>query len=202
MLLNYKLGSLRLYAVAGREDRAFEILRDAEAELAELFSEQIRAGYLWVYLELEDADNAEQALADVEAWVEREEVANWRDDILRSRARIFELRGEYAEAVESYSRSLELSPQSVYLRRHLARCHRQLEQLGEAETYLQEHLEVTPFNPDAHYELARVYDDMGDRDSALEHLRIAVDVWSEADGEYEPARGAREMLAELEARTQ
>jgi tetratricopeptide (TPR) repeat protein len=201
VLVNYKLESLQLFAAAGRESRAFEILRDAEAELAELFSQQIHAGYLWVYLELEDAENAEGALADVEAWVEREEVANMRDDILRSRAKILELRGAYGEAIESYEESLELSPRSVYTRRHIARCHRQLGQLEEAETYLQEHLVVTPFNPDAHYELARVYDDMGDRDRALEHLRIALDVWSEADEEYEPAQGAREMLTELEART-
>ncbi|UCC73570.1 MAG: tetratricopeptide repeat protein [Gemmatimonadota bacterium] len=194
-----KVSSLDLFAAAGDEERAFEVLRRAEAELTAPFSRSIPVGYLNVYLELGDADNAERALADVEAYVDEQETESQRALVLHAEGRIREMRGEYEEAIASYRRALALDATGTYVKRRIASCYRQLERLEEAEAYLQEHLKVTPYNPMAHHELALVYADMGDRDKALEHLRIALTIWSDADPGFQPAREARAKLAELES---
>jgi len=192
-----KLPSLGLFAMAGQQQRAFEILRRAEDELRVPFNRTIPLGYLNVYLELEDADNAERALAEVEAWVESQQEEHRRDLVLNALGRIQEIRGAYEEAVDSYRRSLELAPANTYTKRRIARCYRELGRLDEAEAYLKEHLVSTPNNPHAHFELARVYANRDERMLALQHLRTALEVWSDADPTFEPARQARVMLAEL-----
>jgi hypothetical protein len=45
--------------------------------------------------------------------------------------------------------------------------------------------------------MALVDAEQGDTEAALEHLRAALEVWSEADPAFEPAQRAREKLAEL-----
>ncbi len=195
----YKLPELALYVAAGREERAFEILRTAETELAEPLKSTLPASYLGVYLELKDADRAEQALADFERYVEREAAEGWRGMVLDARGQIHEMRGEYREATESYRSALEFNPNDVYVKRRIARCHRLLGQFGESETYLKEHLTRTPFNPDAHHEMALLYAEIGEREKALEHLRVALEVWSEAEPGFGPAREAAAKMAELQA---
>jgi tetratricopeptide (TPR) repeat protein len=192
-----KLPSLGLFAMAGEQQRAFEILRRAEDELSVPFTRTIPLGYLNVYLELEDADNAERALAEVEAWIEAQQAEYRRDFVLNAQGRIREMRGAYEEALGSYRRSLELAPTNTYTKRRIARCYRELGRLDEAEAYLKEHLVTTPNNPHAHHELALVYADMGDRVQALQHLRIALEVWSDADPTFKPAQEARASLSDL-----
>jgi hypothetical protein len=53
----------------------------------------------------------------------------------------------------------------------------------------------------AHYEIALVYSELGDSEAALEHLRTALAVWSEADPAFEPAQRARQKLDELTSAT-
>ncbi len=192
-----KLPSLGLFAMAGEEELAFELLRRAEDELSEPFNRYIPLGYLDVYLELGDADSAERALAEVEAWVEAAQEERRRDLVLTAEGRIHEMRGAYEEALTSYRRALELAPSNTYTKRRIARCYRELGRLGEAEHFLKQHLVTTPNNPYANHELALVYADKGDRVRALQHLRIALDVWSAADPAFEPAQEARAKLAEL-----
>jgi tetratricopeptide (TPR) repeat protein len=192
-----RLPSLGLFAMAGEQEQAFEMLRRAEEELSAPFNRSIPLGYLDVYLELGDADAAERALAEVEAWIEAEQAERRRDLVLNARGRIQALRGAYEEALDNYRRSLELAPANTYTKRRIARCYRELGRLGEAETYLKQHLVTTPNNPHANYELALVYADMGDRVRALQHLRTALEVWSDADPAFKPAREARAKLAEL-----
>ncbi len=45
--------------------------------------------------------------------------------------------------------------------------------------------------------MALVYADMGDREKALEHLQVSLDMWEDADPEFKLAQEARETLAEL-----
>ncbi|MCH8304855.1 MAG: hypothetical protein IIB94_06960 [Candidatus Marinimicrobia bacterium] len=59
-------------------------------------------------------------------------------------------------------------------------------------------MKILPFDPKAHYEMALVHKDMGNREKALEHLKTTLYVWEEAEQIYKPARKARELLAELD----
>ena len=194
-----KLWSLGLYAKAGRAEEAFEIIREAERELAPPFSREIPIGYLELYLGLEDVANAELALADVEAWVEETDAEGLRHRVFAARGRIQELKGEYDEARRSYREALDLAPTGITRHRAIGRCYRHLGRLDLAEESLRKNLQRTPYNPRTHYEMALLYDAMGERDRALEHLAIALDVWSDADPEFKPALEARAKRAELES---
>lgn len=107
--------------------------------------------------------------------------------------------GEYQEAILNYEKALELAPTSTLASAGIGRCYRNLQDLAKAEEYLKKTLKLLPFDPRAHYEIALVYADMGSGEKALEHLQIALDVWKEADHEFEPAQKARQKLAELTA---
>jgi tetratricopeptide (TPR) repeat protein len=121
-----------------------------------------------------------------------------RPYLLASQGKIHELRGEYEEAIDSYAEALAFAPTEVTINRSLGRCYRMLGQLAEAEKELLRNLTVTPQNPLSHYELAMVYAEGGRRSKALEHLQVALHVWSDADPDFKPAQDARQRMAELD----
>ncbi len=200
VLSNWILQDLELYVWARRADRAFEIIRDAERELAAPFTAVIPSAYLQVYLELEDTAKAAEALAEVERLAEERQLGFVRDDLLAARGWIEELRGDCRRAIESYEAALKLEPQDVTRHRSLGRCYRKLGRLAEAEAELRKNLKVTPYNPKTHYELALVYADRREPRRAVEHLRVALRVLEGADSTTcETLQKARAKLAELEA---
>jgi tetratricopeptide (TPR) repeat protein/TolB-like protein len=201
VISEYKLWSLPLYAEAGHADKAFVIMREAELELVQPFNRTIPFGYLGLYLELEDADRAEAAHADAEARME-ESGHGWARGYLHvASGRIHELKQEYERAIGSYHEASAFSPTDATIGRYIGRCYRALGQLTEATRQLKASLEITPYNPWGHYELARVHVDAGDADLARQHLRTALDVWSDADPDFKAAQEARDLLAQLEAGT-
>ncbi len=199
VMANYVLPNLELYVSADREERAFEIIRQAENELVPPFSNVIPFAYLGVYVALDDADKASEALAAAEELAQQMEAGWVRDDLLAARGWIHELRGEYEQAIESYQEALELKPQDVTRLRFIGRCYRMLGRLAEAEAALAKNLTVTRYNAKTHYEIALVYADMGDGARAIEHLTIAARVLEGADATCETAQKVREKLAELGA---
>ena len=200
VLAENKLRSLELYVSAGRDDLALEVMSDAEKRLAPPFSNIIPLGYLDIYLALEDADRAEAALADAQAWVERTGQGWVRPQLLAAEGRIHELRGDCRRAIDSYEEALKLTPNDVTLNRAIGRCNRALGDLEEAEEQLKINLKRTPYNSRTHYQLALVYADMDDRERALQHAGTAADVLENADPECETARKVGELLAQLQGR--
>jgi hypothetical protein len=53
---------------------------------------------------------------------------------------------------------------------------------------------LTPKN---NYEAALIFLNLGDRNKALEHLKLANEIWVNADPNYKPAQEAREKWEEL-----
>jgi tetratricopeptide (TPR) repeat protein/predicted Ser/Thr protein kinase len=194
-----KLESLNKYVKAGQADTALRMIRSIEAQLGPPLDELVPLGYLMIYLELEDADNAEKAVAGVEAFINTFKVEALRPIAVRGQAKIQELRGQYAQAISLYQQQQELDPTDATINTDIGRCYRKLKDFAKAEEYLRQALKVYPFDPETHYELALVYSDQGNKTKALEHLKTALDVWKEADPEYKPARLAREKLAQLES---
>jgi len=198
VMANYVLSDMDLYVSADRAERAFEIIRDAERELAPPFDVAIPAAYLDVYLAMDDADQAEAMLGEVETIVEENEAGWVEDDLLAAHGWIHELRDEYEQAIESYRGALRLEPLDVSRQRFLGRAYRMLGRFSEAEGPLKANLKVTPYDPASHYEIALVYADRGDDARALQHLRAAMQVLEDADPTCETARRVRAKLAEME----
>ena len=72
-----------------------------------------------------------------------------------------------------------------------------LGRLEEAEAGLEQALRVRPSAPRLHLEMAYLREAREDVAGAIAHVRSALAAWENADAAFEPAREAREKLAEL-----
>lgn len=199
-----EFGSFELYVQIGKEDVAFQILKDFEAQkLMPPLNIFPSIGYLVIYLELEDPDKAEKALEEFESFLKITKWEALRSVFFMAQGEIQKFRKEFSQAIESYIKALEIAPpeEKVELNILSGACYRKLQEFKKAEELIQEALKVEPFNPEAHYEIALVYWDMGKKEKALEHLKKALYVWEEADLEYKPAKKARDKLTEWESYT-
>lgn len=79
----------------------------------------------------------------------------------------------------------------------LCKCYRELGENREAEKYILEALKYYPFGPKVNFEAALIYLNLGKINKALEHLKLANEIWIDADPGFEPAEKAREKLKEL-----
>jgi len=197
MTVQEKLQNLDTYIAAGLVKAAKDTLASIATRLSPPYDLFLSLGQLDIYLQLEDPDSVEAALEGVDRWIQALGLEAFRPMYVFAHGRMLEMRGDCAEAIVSYRRTLELWPSGLEPHVDIGRCHRKLQQFAEAEAELTRYLEVRPYDPLAHYEIALVYADQGDREQALAHLGLALDVWRDADPGYTPAREAREKLAEL-----
>ncbi|MCD4664405.1 MAG: hypothetical protein K8R68_03975, partial [Bacteroidales bacterium] len=187
------------YIEAGKEKQAFEILKNIESKFEPPLDKVAAFGYLFAYLELEDADNAEKQIPDAEQLAKGFGEEMLLANVYHAWGRIYEMREEYEKAIENYLIFHELQPTSFALNIYLCQCYRELGENKKAEEYILEALKYYPFRPKINYEAALIYMNMGDNEKAIEYLRRANAIWKEADHNYEPAQEAKEKLIELEA---
>ena len=110
--------------------------------------------------------------------------------------RIQEAEGDYASAAASYENAMDEDP-ALDLRWRLSRALRLQGRMEEAEEVLDEALRSRPAAPHLNLQMAYLREAGGDVAGAIEHLRTALAAWANADDAFEPAREAREKLAEL-----
>jgi tetratricopeptide (TPR) repeat protein/TolB-like protein len=195
--LQQKLQSLDAYLAAGQAATARDTIESIATRLSPPFDVLVPLGWVSLYLDLENPDSLEMAADGLDRLIDAfglEEVGAFS---VYARGRALELRGDCRQAIISYKRALELQPRNIDWRRDIGRCLRKLGRLAEAAGQLEQVLKVGPSDPEAHYELALVYADGGETAKAREHLEYALRVWEDAEPQYEPAREAREKLAEL-----
>jgi tetratricopeptide (TPR) repeat protein len=108
-------------------------------------------------------------------------------------------RGNYEAAIAAYRRQLGEDPTAVLIHRSIGRCQRKAGQYDAAKTSLERVLRIYPNNALTNYEMALVYDGLGDQTKALEHLNRAMERWNNADAVYKPAQEARAKLAEWQS---
>ena len=195
-LLLQKLQSMELYVQIGKEDVAFETIEAIKTQLAPPFDKILPLGYLWIYVEIEDADNAEKTLEEVETLIQTFQLEVLREFVFFAEGKIHEMRNEHDQAIESYKKQLELDQTDASINTAIGLCYRNLKDFKKAEEFIQRNLKIEPFDPEAHYKIALVYWDMGKKEKALEHLKKALYVWEEADPEYKSAKKARDKLVE------
>jgi len=194
-----KVFDIDKYTKANKDDKAFKVLKEIEEQFEAPIDKVVYFGYLLVYIDIEDIDNARKAI------IEAEKLMNdFGEDVLQiviyyGQARIYEVMSEYEKAIDSYVKVLELQPTGFDINRFIGRCYRKLNKLRKAEEYLLIALKDSPYNPENNYELALLYFDMGDTQKAIEYLKVANDIWKDADPEYKPAQKAKEKLVEIKA---
>jgi tetratricopeptide (TPR) repeat protein len=196
-----RLATLSRYVDAGRPERAFALLDSVGSLIAPPLDKLAKFGDVELYLAMEQPDKVAAALVDLEAAVNAMQVRMLEDNVWRAKGEIAVLEGDYAAAIANFNEELTLDPSNTKIHRKIGECQRLLGRYEEAKESIQKRLTTHPMDPEAHYEMALAHADAGDMGEALEHLKKALEVWEEADPEYEPARKAREKLAEWSTKT-
>ncbi len=194
-----RLMTLDLYVQAGRLEEAEGLYEDVAGELRAPFDKLTSLGRLAISLELDDADAAEPALADLSSFVESFGAGTLLPNVHQAQGRIHELRGEYDSAIESYQAQLEIDRTNMTVLRDIGRCYRKLGDHDRAGEFLEEARRVVSKDPWVLHELALIATEEGDIDTAVSHLESALEVWRNADPGFEAAARARELLETLQA---
>ena len=195
--LAQKLFDVEKYNMAGKSDTAFQILKEIKSQFEPPIDNLVYFGYLFVYIYLEDVDNAEKAIVNAEKLVQSIGQGDLQPSIFYGHARIYEIKGEYDKAITGYLQGLELRPTGISTYRAIGRCYRKLNKFKKAEEHLLIALKDSPFNPKNNYEIALLYLDLGITEKAIEYLEKANDIWKDADPVYKPAQKAKEKLIEI-----
>jgi len=195
MVVISKVFIFKSYIRAGKEKEAFQRLAALESELTSPLDKFLSIGYLMAYLELEKPGEAEKRLPGLQDLIATFGIEQFQAILHAARGKIHEMRRKYEDAIKSYEAQLKIAPTSTSSLKYIGRCYRHLKQYKKAEEYIRRTLKTSPFDPKSNYELALVYLDMGDKDKAVKHLKIAVKVWKDADPDYKPAQRAKETLA-------
>jgi len=197
---SFKINTFDHYTRLESTDIAFQTLETMKEELDPLLKKLVHMGYLYLFLELKDVEQAENSIVEVESLISEMKVETLQRVVLNARGQIHELKGEYDLAVQKYLEQLKLNPTNSNIYINIGRCYRNLKNYNKAEDALQKALIAHPFSPDANCEIAFVYYETGKMEKALEHMKKTVSIWENADPDYEPALKAREKLAEWEDR--
>ncbi len=205
ILMKGKVGYIERYVLAGRENKALKIVTEFEAQAHQIEPPFNQMSYAfdfifnWLVEDPEKGAVLREQLEKFEAFVQTYNWEEWRGVIWWGRAKLALYREEYSQAIANYQKALETKigwGERAELISRIGHCHRKLKEFKEAKETLQKALELKPFRPQVHYELALVYWEQDKKEQAMEHLDTALRVWEEADAEYKPAKEAREKLAE------
>jgi tetratricopeptide (TPR) repeat protein len=186
------------YVLASQSDKALDMVQSVEEQLGPPLDMMVPYGYLDIYIELGDIEQAEKYLAEAELNLEAMQSEIDRTILLNAQGRIHELKGEYQSAIVSYLKQIEMDPTNTQIDVCLGRCYRLVRDYKKAEEHLQKALRFHPFWPDANYEMALVIFETGEAEEALEYMKRVQLIWENADPDYEPAIKCREKLAEIE----
>ena len=95
-----------------------------------------------------------------------------------------------------YTESLLYSPSHYDLRKAIGRTQRLLGNHIQSIKTFEDLLKNYPISGIRNFELAKSYYADGNRNKALEHLEITMNVWKNADATYKPAIEAREKWSQ------
>jgi len=185
------------YVQAGKIKEADKLLKDIELLLKPPINKVVAFGYIFYYLELDNAEQAQNYIPDAE-----ELAVSFGEEILLShiyfaKGKIFELHSDFNNALNSYFEYQKSDPDDRMINLAIARCYRNLGNLKKARNAIRIVLKFNPADPELNYEAARIFRDSGDTDKALEYIKKANAVWMDADLNYKPAREAKLLFEEI-----
>jgi tetratricopeptide (TPR) repeat protein len=208
--LQRRVDQIALYPRAGRPRRAYALLDTLRAELESPLTYFVPVAEALLYRELGDGPALEATIPEARLLYEDfgMTAADWIMLYLDAEARRFQDRCE--EAIPLYERSAAnmrpdlLGSIDVGLGGNpwigLGACYRETGRYGEAATALGQSYSRLPADGRVLYQLALLYQAMGDRPEAMRYLNGAVHVWRNADPDHAPAARAKATLAAWEGR--
>ena len=185
------------YVAAGDTAQAFAQLAHYRQQLQPPFDMLAPLGELRIALALENPAGIDSASVSIQNLVDRAAYGFLRSSVAYARGQSRYLRGEYRDAIAEWEKEKGLNPTDPSVSRQLGQAWRELGENGRAEKALEASRRLRPGDPRTRYELALLEEKRGKRDRAIEHLRAALAVWSDADPAFKWAHRAREKLTQL-----
>jgi len=107
-----------------------------------------------------------------------------------------EMEEDYPEMIVNMEAFLKRTNSNEYFfEMFLGRAYRKNKQTKESYELLSEMLVTNPYVPWVRMELAQTCLEMNKKEEAIEHLKIACEIWKDADPSYIPAQEAKALLA-------
>ncbi len=182
-------------AQAQRRDEALAMVAEVQSKTPLAFRPLAQLAPLEVHLRLGEPEAAEEAARALESTIDVMGLEILRFKWFEAMGRIRELQSDYAAACDFLRRRIELAATGTRAHVDLGRCYRKMGSLEKARETLDLGLSRSPYDPRILFELAKTEHELGRGSRAREHLERALEVWSNADSAYAPAREARETLA-------
>jgi len=195
----FSIFTIEPYIIAGKTDKAIDILEELKTKLLPPLDNVVPFGYLYIYAETGDTEKAQEAISGAEDLIKGFGEEMLMANIYYAQGKLNELLGEYRKAIDYYNDFLELNATSYAVHSNIARCYRNLKEYKKAEEEIRISLKYLPFEPISNYEAALLYFEKDDREKGMEHLEKAVEIWKDADSDYKKANIARVKLDSLHA---
>lgn len=189
-----KMGHLNDYVTVGRKKEALDKIKEMEKQLNPPYNQWTVIGYISVYLEAGDFDKTKELLPKLELLIKTFGLQQIKIIIFSAKADLNEKTGQYQEAIDFYEKTLQLIPTAMELQRSIGYCYRKLGKMKKAKEFLDIALKYKPFNPYANFEVAQYYFDIKNISEGQKYLKIALDIWKDADLDFAPAIKAKELL--------
>lgn len=193
----YRVFSVEPYIYADKLDKAFKILEEIAIKLEPPLDNVVPFGYMIIYAETGETEKALEAISGAEDLIKGFGEEILMAEVYNVQGKLNELLGEYPKAIENYNKCLEMNATSYFFHSSIARCYRHLLDFQKAEEEIQISLKYHPFDPISNYEAALLYLETGDEEKGLEYLERAVDIWKDADSDYQKANIAKDKLSSL-----
>jgi tetratricopeptide (TPR) repeat protein len=186
------------YVKAGKREKGMRILKELEPKFKPPVDKVIAFGYMFYYLELEDVEKVKPYIAEAKELIQGFGQEALMVMVFFAEGRIAELTGNYKEAISNYLKFYKQHLTDDDIMRRLGASYRKDGQMREAKEFLEKTLEANPYNSLTNLEMAKYYLDKGGEKKAEEHLKLALEVWKDADSDYKYAIEAQTMLQQLE----
>ncbi len=192
-----------VYAGRGKEHLAF-LQQLSQQNNVSWMEQVIAAGRIITFSMMNDPANAEEmrpALATFEEWVQKSRTGLlWAVDLSYGSLLLWD--DDVDAAMDRFDAAVTKVPNTEPWQLTIAQLvagtvARQLGHHEKATNYYNATLEREPFHPSAHLGLAQIAHEQGDRETALKHLRIALEVWRDADENFIEVPDARKLADEL-----
>lgn len=200
--LNFQINNIffaNKYVKAGNPEKALGIIEKIKKSLQPPMDKVASFGYMFYYIELKDAEKAESYITEANDLAVSFGEEMLQINILFAEAKINEIKGNFELAIEKFKEYLEARPNEFNTNSHIAKCYRLNGDYDKAEEYLSRAFKHFPFRPKNNLEMGLIYLEQGKKQKAKEYLRIANDIWKDADPDFEPALEAKTKLQELES---
>jgi tetratricopeptide (TPR) repeat protein len=194
----YTVTNLYWYYEIGQDTIALRNLKLEEEKHADNYGNITAFGYINYYLRKNDIENSRLQYKRVTDFVEQYGSLSGLE--LFFRARIYKLEGEYEKALDTYEeyRLHNVYSTNAVITNRMVECYLSNKQFDKAETALKELLQSFPFDPTTYYHLALVYQEQGKLYDAQASLKIANEIWENADDTYVLAQKAKSLYNQLE----